>query len=246
VGLRNTIPVKFSPVGLSDALDSSNVFAGAMQNLQNLIPDITTKNVWTCRPAAMPATDFSGFTTPGFISVIKVIGNRVYGMIASGRNAGHDEPFIYDMVAASFVTISGITLSNTPVSPTSSGAWVPPTMDLIGSKMIVTHPGYNGSGGNFFGWFDISTFASPTWNAGNTAGNALVAPPSAVKQFGQRAYYIVNDPAQPAVPFSDVLDPTTMTLGTNVLTFGDTVPLTALGALPLNTQFDSTRFVCDP
>ena len=236
MSLRNAHPVKFSPSGLSDTLDGSNVFPGAMTSLTNLIPDITTKNVWTCRPAAMLATAFAGFTTPGFISVIKVVGTRVYGMIASGRNAGHDEPFIYDMVAAAFVTISGITSGNTPVSPATSGAWTPATMDLIGSKMIVTHPGYNGSGGNFFGWFDISTFASPSWNAGNTAVNPLAFPPSGVKQFGQRAYYIVNFPSAPSVTFSDVLDPLTVTLGTNVLTFGDNIPLVALGALPLNTQ----------
>lgn len=256
MGLRNAQPVKFSPAGLSDTLDGSNVFAGAMSNLTNLIPDITTKNVWTCRPAAVLTADFganlgdfsaadfnledfsTGFQTlnPGFISVIKVVGTRVYGMIATSLTAGHDQPFIYDLVAQTFVSISGITSSNTPVSPPTSGAWTPPTMDLIGSKMIVTHPGYTGAGGNYFGWFDISDFASPTWNAGNTATNALAFPPSAVKQFGERAYYIVNYPSAPSVTFSDVLDPLTVTLGTNVLTFGDNIPLVALGALPLNTQ----------
>jgi hypothetical protein len=235
MGLRNAQPVKFSPVGLSDALDSSNVFPGAMAQLQNLIPDVTTRNVWTCRPAATPATTFSTFTTPGFISVIKVIGTRVYGMIASGLNAGHDEPFIFDMVAGTFVAITGITAANTPVSPATSGEWTPPTMDLIGSKMIVTHPGYTGGAGNYFGWFDISTFATPAWSAGNTATNALAAVPSFVRQFGQRAYFIVNG-AQPALVATDVLDPLTRTNPTYVLTFGDTVPLVALEALPLNSQ----------
>jgi hypothetical protein len=256
VTLRNAQPVRFSPTGLSDALDASNVFPGAMSELTNLIPDITTKNVWTCRPAAIKAVDFktvigdfddvdfnpgdfsTGFSTanPGFISVIKVIGTRVYGMIASSANAGHDQPFIYDMVAQTFIPVSGITAANTPVSPPTSGPWTPPTMDLIGSKMIVTHPGYTGAGGNYFGWFDISTFASPAWNAGNTAVNALPAVPSGVKQFGERAYYIVNFPSAPSVIFTDVLDPLTVTLGTNVITFGDNVPLVALGALPLNSQ----------
>ena len=256
MGLRNAQPFTHSPAGLSDTLDGSNVFAGAMSDLTNLIPDTTTKNVWTCRPAAVLTADFganlgdfsaadfnledfsTGFQTlnPGFISVIKVVGTRVYGMIATSLTAGHDQPFIYDLVAQTFVSISGITSSNTPVSPPTSGAWTPPTMDLIGSKMIVTHPGYTGAGGNYFGWFDISDFASPTWNAGNTATNALAFPPSAVKQFGERAYYIVNYPSAPSVTFSDVLDPLTVTLGTNVLTFGDNIPLVALGALPLNTQ----------
>jgi hypothetical protein len=256
VTLRNAQPVKFSPTGLSDTLDGSNVFPGAMTALQNLIPDITTKNVWTCRPAAIPAVnfanaggdfssaDFSGLDfsvgfndlNPGFISVTKVVGSRVYGMIATSLTAGHDQPFIYDMVAQAFVPILGITAANTPVSPPTSGAWTPPTMDLIGSKMIVTHPGYNGSGGNFFGWFDISNFAAPVWHAGNTAVNALAAVPSYVRQFGERAYFIVNFPGAPSVTFSDVLDPLTVTLGTNVITFGDNVPLVALGQLPTNSQ----------
>jgi hypothetical protein len=254
MSLRNAQPQKFSPVGLSDALDSTNVFPGAMQALQNLIPDVTTKNVWTCRPAAIAAVNFATFVGDfsavdfnstdfstafnvagaGFISVIKVVGTRVYGMLATNRNAGHDEPFIYDMVARSFVGLPGVTAANTPISPPTTGDWTPPTMDLIGSKMVVTHPGFTGAGGSFFGWFDLTTFGAPTWNAGNTATNPLPAPPSAVKQFGERAYYVVNNIGSPGLYGSDVLDPLTMTNGTFILTFGDNVPLTALGALPLN------------
>jgi len=239
VGLRNTQPIKFSPAGLSDALDGSNVFPGAMQLLQNLIPDPTTKNVWTCRPAAVARPTFPGaLPDAGFVSVYKVIGTRLYGLVSTSTNAGHDEPFVYDLGTNAFVALTGVTAANTPVSPSpvSTVAWMPPTMDIIGSKIIVTHPGYTGAAGNFFGWFDITTFAAPTWNAGNTATNPLIAVPSAVKQFGQRAYYIVNDPAVPGTPFSDVLDPLTITDATHVLTYGDNVPLTALGALPLNTQ----------
>lgn len=236
MGLRNTQPVKFSPVGLSDALDGSNVFPGAMQSLLNLIPDPTTKNVWTCRPAATAQTTFAGFSNPGFVSVLKVIGTRVYGMIASSAHVGHDEPFIFDMVSQTFLTITGVTTANTPVSPVALGAWVPPTMDLIGAFMPVTHPGYTGAAGVFFGWFNLTNPAAPAWSGGNTTGTPLVAVPSAVKQFGQRAYYIVNNPAQPATPFSDVLAPLVITDPTHVITYDDNVPLTALGALPLNNQ----------
>jgi hypothetical protein len=236
VSLRQTTPVKFSPAGVSDTLDGSNVFPGAMQALTNLIPDVTTKNVWTCRPAAISHTTFASYTTPGFISVIKVVGTRVYGMISSGRNAGKDEPFIFDMVAGAFVTISNITNANTPTSPAVSGAWVPPTMDLVGSKMVVTHPGYTGGGGMFFGWFDISTFASPAWDAGNTATNALPTPPTNVKQFGQRAWFVCNSASSAATYFTDILDPLTITNANQILTYDDNTPITALGALPLNTQ----------
>jgi len=48
----------------------------------------------------------------------------------------------------------------------------------------------------------------------------------------------VNPPTgQPAAYFTDILAPLTITTGTNIITFDDNVPLTALGALPLNTQF---------
>lgn len=236
MSLRNSTPVRFSPQGLSDALDATNVFPGAMTSLQNLIPDPTTKNVWTCRPAAIQQTAFPGFVTPGFVSAEKVIGTRAYGMIASGANAGHDEPFVYDIPSATFIALTGVTGANTPTSPATVGAWVPPTMDLIGSKLVVTHPGFTGAGGVMFGWFDLANPAAPTWNGGNTATNALPLPPTAVKNFFGRAYYIVPVVAQPGLYFSDVLDPLTITTGTNIITFDDNIPLVALGGLPLNNQ----------
>lgn len=234
--LRNATPIQFSPVGLSDALDSTNVFPGACSQLANLIPDPTTKNLWQCRPAALQTTDFTGFTTPGFISVQKVVGTKIYGMIASGRNPGHDEPFAYDLVTNTFSTISGILLANTPISPATTGDWVPPTMDLVGVNLVVTHPGFTGSGGVMFGWFNISDPAAITWTGGNTTTTLLPTPPTAVKQFFNRAYFLVNPPTgQPAAYFTDVLT-LTITDPTHIITFGDNEKLTAIGALPLNSQ----------
>ncbi len=239
--IRNGTPVKFSPKGLSDALDSSNVFPGAMQQLANLIPDPTTQNLWQCRPAAIQLTDFAGFDltggATGFISAMLIQGNRVYGMVATNRNPGHDEPFIYDLISNVFITIvSGVTSANTPTSPATSGEWIPPTMDLVGVNLIVTHPGYTGAGGIMFGWFNISNPAAPTWNAGNTATTLLPTPPTAVKQFFNRAYFIVNPATgQPGAYFTDVLT-LTITDPTHIITFNDNVRLTALGALPLNSQ----------
>lgn len=230
------MPIKFSPAGVSDTLDGSSSFAGACSSLANLIPDPTTKNLWQCRPAALLTTDFTGFTTPGFISVQKIIGTKVFGMIASGRNAGHDEPFAYDLASQAFSTISGITVNNTPISPATTGDWEPPTMDLVGVNLIVTHPGFNGTGGVMFGWFDITDPAAIVWHGGNTVTTLLPAPPTAVKQFFNRAYFLVNPPgAQPAAYFTDVLT-LTITDPTHVITFGDNVRLTAVGALPLNSQ----------
>ena len=236
MSLRNATPVKFSPSGLSDALDASNVSPGMCSQLANLIPDPTTKNLWQCRPAALQTTDFTGFTTPGFISVQKVVGTKIFGMIASGRNGGHDEPFAYDLVTNLFSTITGITAANTPISPATSGDWVPPTMDIVGTKVVVTHPGFTGGGGVFFGWFETTDPANIVWNGGNTTTNGLPTPPTAVKQYGDRAWFIVNPPTgQPAVVYTDTLT-LTVTSGTQILTFNDNVRLTALGALPLSNQ----------
>ena len=234
--LRNAAPVRHSPFGLSDNLDSTNVLPGAMAQLTNLIPDPTTKNLWQCRPASISLTTFSGLSSPGFISASKVVGTKIYGMIASALNAGHDEPFAYDLVTGAFSAITGITAANTPISPATTGDWTPPTMDLIGTKLVVTHPGYTGSAGVYFGWFDVSDLTAITWNGGNTTANGLPAVPVAVKQFYNRAYFLVN-PATgtPGAYFTDVLT-LNITAGTQVITFGDNVKLTALGALALNNQ----------
>lgn len=166
MSIRHAQPVRFSPAGLSDSLDETDIFDGACANLSNLIPDPTTKNLWTCRPASVLQTSFGSFTTPGFISVFKVLGSLVYGLIASGRNAGKDEPFCYNIITGAFVTVSGVTASNVPTSPTTTGDWVPPTMDLIGVDLMVTHPGFDGVT-NFVGWFDTTNPAAPVWHAGN-------------------------------------------------------------------------------
>src|SRR6266705_1888115 len=204
---RNSHPLPWRPRGLSDALDASDSFNGAMLTLQNLIPDPTTKQLWQCRPAAVSLTSFGSFTTPGFISALQIIGNFAYGMIATGRNAGKDEPFCYNLATNLFVTISGVTNANTPASPATSGAWTPPSMALIGAKLIVTHPGFNGAGNGYFGVLDVSNPASPAWSSGNLTGAiAFTVPPTAVEQFNGRAYYIHNVIAQPAVVFSDPLN----------------------------------------
>lgn len=234
--LINGTPVKWSPAGLSDNLDSSNIFPGAMGTLANLIPDPTTKNLWQCRPASIELTDFTGIPGAGFISVMKTVGTKVFGMIASSTNPGMDEPFAYDLVSGTFSTITGITGVNTPASPLTTGDWTPPTMDLVGVRLIVTHPGFTGAGGVMFGWFDLSNLSAITWSGGNTTVNALPVPPVAVKQFYNRAYFLVNpSTGNPAAYFTDVLT-LAVTNATQILTFGDNVRLTALGALALNNQ----------
>jgi len=255
MGLRNASPLHFSPHGLSDAVDSTNVFAGAMAMLSNLIPDASTANLWQCRPAASKLVNFnlaggafsSGFSsgfqfglfggTQGFISALEVVGNRAYGMIATTSLPGNDAPFSYNLVSGTFDFIGGITQANTPASPASAGAWVPPSMALVGTKMVVTHPGFNFGGGFAFGTLDISNPAAPVWSAGNTTINPLPALPTWVANFNGRAWYLVNPATgQPGAYYSDILVPGTITNASQVVTFDDNVALTVAAGLALFNQ----------
>lgn len=236
MSLSNTTPLAHSPVGCSDTLDGTSTPPGAMSVLQNLIPDPTTRNVFYCRPGATTKTSFGGFTAPGFVSALKVIGTIAYGMISTTTFAGKDAPFVYDLAAGAFIAVTGATALNTPNSPGTTGEWTPPTMAKIGVYMIVTHPGFSGGAGAFFGWLDLTNPAAPVWNAGNTTVNPLVAVPVAVAEFNGRAYYAVNSATAKAVVMSDPLAPLVVTLATQVLTMGNNVAITALAGLPLATQ----------
>lgn len=251
---RRSKPIAWRPHGLSDALDASMGFNGCMLQLQNLIPDPSTRDLWQCRPAAILlmdlatggpfSTEFSTeFQTAyfkaaaGAISCFKVVGNYVYGMAADGAIPGYDAPFAFNLTTKTLINMTGtISTTTLPVSQPASGAWTPPQMDVIGSKIAVAHPGFNGSGGNYFGWFDISNPTAPVWNAGNLTGavSAFTTAPISVRQFNNRTWWLYNLTAQPAVVFTDALSVQNCTNANQILTFGDSVPLTALGALPLN------------
>src|SRR5271154_418126 len=210
--------VRFTPKGLSDAFDATDVFAGACQTLQNLMFDQANPELLAARPGVGAAlTTFPGFTTPGFVSLHVAIGTLIFGMIATGRNPGNDEPFCYDAVAGSFITISGVTAGNTPTSPATSGAWVPPTLAVIGIKVIVTHPGFSGTGSNFFGVIDVTNPAAPVWSSSQVATFGLPGVPSAVANFNNRAYYAVKNQTW----YSDVLNPLNATNAGQSLTIGD-------------------------
>lgn len=223
-----------------------------MASLQNLVPDPTTRNLWQCRPAGTLLVDIGGnpfssgfssgfgsglFPNATFISCYKVIGTRIYGMVSTSFNPGHDQPFVYDIPSASLIAITGANLANTPISPAQVGAWNPPTIDLIGSKLIVAHPGFTGVGGAFFGVLDIANPLAPIWSAQNTAPTALIAPPQWVRNFNGRCFFLVNPAGvQPAAYMSDQLNPTVITNATQILTFDDNVPLTCAAPLALNNQ----------
>ena len=232
MAIRNGQPVRFTPKGLCDAFDASDAFAGACGALTNLVFDQGNPELVVSRPGVgAPLTSFSSFTSPTFVSVFIVIGTIAYGMVSSARNAGHDEPFAFDLVGGTFITISGVTSGNTPVSPATSGAWTPPTMAVVSTNIIVTHPGFPGSGGIFFGVISIATPSAPTWTATNLTTNPLTGLPTSVANYNNRAYFAVGNTLQ----FSDVLAPTVRTNASQSLTLGDSTPITAQSGLPVQT-----------
>jgi len=144
---------------LADTLDGDNEAEGACSALVNLIQDPSTPSCLQCRPAAQIISQFSGFNSPGIISQALEVNNRIYGFVASSRHSGHDEPFVYDLLANSFLTVSGITAANSPITQASTGDWTPPTIAVVGTKVICTHPGFTAlNNGNLFGYFDVSNY----------------------------------------------------------------------------------------
>jgi hypothetical protein len=232
MAIRNGKPVRFTPKGLCDAFDATDAFPGACQLLSNLVFDQGNPEIVVARPGVgAAATNFSGFSAPTFVSVYIVIGNVAYGMVSSARNPGQDEPFAYNLSTNSFVTITGVTSGNTPASPATSGPWTPPTMAVVSTKVLVTHPGFSGAGSNFFGVIDISNPNAPAWSSANLATNGLTGVPTSVANFNNRAYFSVGN----TLEFSDPLAPTTRTNASQAVTIGDTTPVTAQSGLPIQT-----------
>jgi hypothetical protein len=211
------------------------VFPGACRKLANLVFDQSNPEIVVARPGVGSAiSSFAGFTTPGFVSVQLTIGQYIFGMVATGLTAGKDQPFCYNIQSGSFITISGVTAGNSegrPTSPSQTGAWTPPTIASIGSKLIITHPGYSGTGTNFFGVIDISNPLAPAYSTMNTTGHGLPSVPTAVANLNNRAYFACGNVAY----YSDSLNPTVMTNAGQALTLGDTSPITALSGLPVQT-----------
>lgn len=229
MSIRNSTPVQFIPVGLADAVDQSASFPGACQVLSNLVFDRQNHGQVEPRPGVTQISNFSSFLNPSIISVMFTVGTVIYGMIATNRNPGFDEPFVYDTVANAFITVGNVTSANVPVTLPITGDWIPPTMDASGVFIVVTHPGF--SPPNFIGWFNVSNPAAPTWNGGNTTVNALPSEPQWVAQFFGRFYFGLGN----TVVFTDTL--LLSISNTNfaaALTIGDQSTTTAAVGLPMN------------
>jgi hypothetical protein len=201
-----------------------------MEYLTNLVPSPSTQMMWVPRPASIVATSFDGFTTPAQGEALFVVGNVAYGMIASAAFTGKSEPFAYNILTNAFYTITGPSAGNLPTTEATTGDWVPPTMALIGTKIIVTHPGFS-TGTNKIGWLDIATPTAPVWSAGTTTTNALVAIPVAVANFNGRAYYAVPGNG---IQFSDSGVPLTITNASQALRPYNGLDVTAFGGLPVS------------
>ena len=243
--------VRFTPRGLADAFDSTDVFPGACKILQNLIFDQSNPELVVARPGVgAPFFDFAGtggiwggpFTwgQPGLvwggtsfasatgITVQITIGNFVYGMISTNDFPGHDVPFVFE-VGVGLIPITGVTLVNTPVTQSTAGDWTPPTMAVIGIKLIVTHPGFTLP--LAFGVIDLTNPLAPTWTAQNTTVNLLPSVPTSVSNFNNRAWYACGN----LIFYSDVLTPTVMTNAGQALTVGDRTPIIGQAGLPIST-----------
>lgn len=229
MAIRNSQAVQSLPAGLCDAIDQSSAFPGACQILSNLVFDRDNRGAVVSRPGVVVVSTFTGFTTPTTVSVMFTAGTLIYGMIATAKNPGFDEPFCYDTVANAFITVTGVTGANVPTTQATTGAWTPPTMDAMGIYILVTHPGF--SGANRFGWFDVTNLAAPAWNAGNTTVNLLPNKPVWVRQFFGRAYFGIGN----AIYFTDSLALTiSNTNFAAVLTIDDQSASTGCAGLPLS------------
>lgn len=157
----------FKARGLSDAKDATNAPPGAMQSLSNLIPDPSTKHLFTPRPAAAQLSAFagSGLNTPAQVNELLTVGAIAYGFCAdtAGTFNGKDVPFAFNMLTQTFETVSiPEGAASLPTTPATVGDWTPPCMQVVAGRVMATHPGFAGGAGPFFGWLDVSGFTDNT------------------------------------------------------------------------------------
>lgn len=172
--LSKSKPVLWSPKGCVDSVDGTTSPKGSMTLLTNLVQDPTTARMFVPRAASINLTKFGSFDLPTGATAALVVGDICYGMVSSSHFADNDEPFVYNLASNAFIAVSGATAANTPATQPTTGDWTPPTMEVIGGRIMVTHPGFGGvSTGYYLGWFDISGFNDVT--TGNvTTGSPVI------------------------------------------------------------------------
>lgn len=228
---KDATPAYFIPTGLADAVDETSAFKGACQTLTNFVFDRVNRGAVVPRPGNVPISfSTSGFTTPGVISAMCMVGPIIYGMIGTADFTGKDRPFAYNVNTGSFITLTGATAANLPTTQSTGGDWQPAHMEMIGIYIVITHPGYSGGANPFFGYINTTT---NIYAAGNTATNALPSVPLWVSQFFGRAYFSCKNALIP----TDILNPlnVTNTEFADTLTVGDTSNIAGTVGLPVGT-----------
>lgn len=162
MALRNPKPVIWAPEGLSDALDGTEDTPGSANLLSNLIHAQNQRGLLLARVAATHLADTLNYSS-GPLTALQAVGDIVYGFHPSSVHSGQDVPFAYNLDTSSFIPVSGATNSNLPTTPPSTGAWTPPTITQIGSRVIFTHPGFAGGSA-------VNTFFTAT--TGNTVSGS--------------------------------------------------------------------------
>jgi len=102
---------------------------------------------------------------------------------------------------------------------------------VIGTKIIVTHPGFSGAPGIFFGVIDLAVSgcrcgARPTHGECAAIGAAMRC------QLHNRAYFACGN----TLYWSDNLAPTVITNANQNLIIGDSTPIIALSGQPIQTS----------
>lgn len=170
----NEFDTRFIPRSTSDSIDGDNSQTGACAAITNLIFDPSTAGVLLCRPAVQQLNSFTGFIAPSVVSAGIQLSGVVYGLVASGRFPGFDEPFAFDIASGDFLNVNGVTANNVPVTQPTAGNWVPPVAVALNKFIVITHVGFNYPSGNAFGGFDISGFTK-SQSASVTSGLNVIS-----------------------------------------------------------------------
>lgn len=141
----------------------------------NLIPAPDNPAQLVPRPAAIKYSNSDRAVTT---TAMSIYGNYIFGWMNDPAASGTDIPYIFDILNNAYLTITGITTSgstrNTPMS-TVAGAWIPPHAEMIGSSVILTHFGFDGTGTAPARYFGVLTApGNPVQGLVNKPSHAVV------------------------------------------------------------------------
>src|SRR5208282_2217039 len=165
--------LRLTPNGCIDAVNGrvENDECPDYSVLSNWVPSSDTPKQWVPRPAAV---SLSGALTT--ITCQTVVGNNVVGMYNDPAGSGTDLPFVFNLLTSTFLTVNNVIIgTNTPTSP-SSGDWQPPHAEAIGAYVLISHPGFNGIGNNFYGAVNLAAYTSPAKQILVTSGSTWTVP----------------------------------------------------------------------